>query len=240
MKKNWKLLVFCLIIMFFINCNIAIADSSCDKYATHNEEICNYESSTSGEAVCRCLYDLNKTNETTCDRGYTNNVLNICEASFPTTYDFSKTPVENNPSNTNNTESDDTIKGSSDSAGNPTIGDSGPRLEYNNLCESEGFKTGSKIAGIVILVAKWLTPLALMILGMIDFFKAVISSNEKALSDATTTFIKRIVIAIIVPFVPGLLFYLVDFFIGDEIADTKVEFGSCTECLKDPLNCTIK
>ena len=111
-----------------------------------------------------------------------------------------------------------------------------PRLEYDNMCASQGFKTASKIGGLVILIAKWLAPLILMIMGMIDFFKAIISDSDKSLSDATGTFIKRMVIAIIIPFIPGLLFYLVDFFIGEEVSGIKIDFGDCTKCLKDPLN----
>ena len=94
----------------------------------------------------------------------------------------------------------------------------------------------SKIAGIVILVAKWLAPLILIIVGMIDFFKAIISNSDKSLSDATGTFIKRMIIAIIIPFIPGLIFYLINFLIGDEVSGVKIDFGDCTKCLEDPLN----
>lgn len=139
------------------------------------------------------------------------------------------------PSEDNN----NTIYGGGKDTGTTTIGDSEPRLTYDNICESEGFKTASKIAGIVILVAKWLGPLILMIMGMIDFFKAVISSSDKALSDATGTFIKRMIIAIITPIIPGLLYYLVDFLIGEEINGKKIDFGECTDCLKSPLGCKV-
>ena len=110
------------------------------------------------------------------------------------------------------------------------------------------FRTASKIAGIVILVAKWLAPLILMILGMVDFGKALLSGDDKSLTDATSTFLKRMVIAIIIPFIPGLLYYLVNFFVGDRIKDENGEyikdasgnFQSCTTCLSDPLNCEVK
>ena len=313
MKKKLNLLTILLVMIFFIKCDITLADSSCDKFATHNGETCNYESSTPGKAVCKCLYDLNNNNGTACDNGYTSNVMpNICEASFQTTY-FSESQNGNNSSNSfvatvnsgtyysvnctegtyiskgqvkilnSSTNKSTTVTGCLYTSGispkatcskgeltkinvtsnkgeivmgdfyvcyknvsNETddsvnlTGEGGPRLEYDNLCESEGFKTASKIAGTIILITKWLVPLILIIVGMIDFGKAILSDNDKSLSDATTVFIKRLVIAIIVPIVPGLLFSLIDFFVGDEVADTKIEFGSCTECLKDPLNCVIE
>ena len=102
-----------------------------------------------------------------------------------------------------------------------------PRIDYADLCKSEGFRTGSKVAGIIILVAKWLAPLILIILGMTDFIKA------------TKTFIIRMVIAIIIPFIPGLLYYLVDYFIGD-LKDETGELISCTECLSKPFSCEVE
>lgn len=137
------------------------------------------------------------------------------------------TTTPNNDSSTNNGGGKDT--------GTTIIEDGEPRLDYDNVCASEGFMTASKIIGTIILIAKWLGPLILIIMGMIDFFKAVISSDDKALGDATTTFIKRMVIAIIIPIIPGLLYYLVDFLIGDEINNVEIEFGDCTKCLRNPL-----
>ena len=157
------------------------------------------------------------------------------------------TNATNNANNSTVQENSNTQAAGKDS-GTTTLGDRPPRLEYDNLCASEGFRTASKIAGIIILVAKWLGPLILIILGMIDFGKAFLSGNDKSLSDATTTLIKRMIIAIIVPFIPGLLFYLVDFFVGDmkdengeSILNSEGEFQYCTDCLKDPLNnCPIE
>lgn len=117
---------------------------------------------------------------------------------------------------------------------NPTI-----RINYADLCKAEGFRTGSKIAGIIILVAKWLAPMILIILGMTDFIKALVSNEDDSLVKATKTFIIRMVIAIIVPFVPGLLYYLVDYFVGD-LKDETGELVSCTECLKKPFSCEVE
>ena len=143
------------------------------------------------------------------------------------------------PTTPSEEEEDSQINGGGKDTGTSTVGDSEPRLKYDNMCESEGFRTASKIAGTIILIAKWLGPLILMIMGMIDFFKAVISSSDKALSDATGTFIKRMIIAIVTPIIPGLLYYLVDFLIGEEINGKKIDFGECTECLKKPLDCKV-
>lgn len=152
----------------------------------------------------------------------------------------------NTSSNSDEKEEDNTITGVEKETDSSILEDDKPRLEYDNICASEGFRTVSKMAGIIILIAKWIAPLILIIMGMIDFFKAILSSSDKALSNATTIFIKRIVIAILIPFIPGLLYSLIDFFVGDikdengqSILNSNGEFQYCTDCLKDPLNCKI-
>ena len=120
-----------------------------------------------------------------------------------------------------------------------TLKDKKPRIDYADLCKSEGFRTGSKIAGIIILVAKWLAPLILIILGMTDFIKALVSNEDDSLGKATKTFIIRMVIAIIVPFIPGLLYNLTDYFIGD-LKDETGELVSCTDCIRKPFSCVVE
>ena len=120
-----------------------------------------------------------------------------------------------------------------------TLKDKDPRIDYADLCKSKGFRMGSKIAGIVILVVKWLTPMILIILGMTDFTKAMVSNEQDSLGKATKTFIIRMMIAIMLPFIPGLMYYLVDYFIGD-LKDEAGELVSCTECLKDPFSCVVE
>ena len=74
---------------------------------------------------------------------------------------------------------------------------------------------------------------------MTDFIKALVSNEDDSLGKATKTFIIRMVIAIIIPFIPGLLYYLVDYFIGD-LKDETGELVSCTECLSKPFSCEVE
>ncbi len=133
-------------------------------------------------------------------------------------------------------EEDNTVQSGGKDTGTIPVEENSPRLEYDSICRTEGFMTASKIVGIIILVAKWLAPLILIIMGMIDFFKAVISSSDKALSDATGTFIKRMIIAIIIPIIPGLLHYLIGFLVGIYSEETEEKFELCTNCVNNPLD----
>lgn len=61
-------------------------------------------------------------------------------------------------------------------------------------------------------------PILLIVLGSLDFGKAVLADDQKALSKATSNFVKRIIAAIAVFFVPFLIMYLLKFV--DEVTKT--------------------
>lgn len=76
----------------------------------------------------------------------------------------------------------------------------------------------------VVNVIKIGIPIVLIILGMIDFLKAVIASDEKQMKDSTSTFIRRIISAILIFFV----FVIVQFVFS--LIDDDGAFG-CVNCL---------
>lgn len=110
------------------------------------------------------------------------------------------------------------------------------RLNYESLCSNSGIKQAVKIIGYVISVCKWVIPLIIIILGMIDFSKAVISNDEKALSVATTSLIKRFIVGVIVFLLPTIVMAILK---GVKVTNgiESNEFGACTTCLFDPSNC---
>ncbi len=181
---------------------------------------------------------------------YSSESLKLLDSSGTGNLDAGTTPGTSNPSSgttsgsssgqtstpTTPSEEDNTVQSGGKDTGTIPVEENSPRLEYDSICRTEGFMTASKIVGIIILVAKWLAPLILIIMGMIDFFKAVISSSDKALSDATGTFIKRMIIAIIIPIIPGLLHYLIGFLVGIYSEETEEKFELCTNCVNNPLD----
>ena len=76
-------------------------------------------------------------------------------------------------------------------------------------------------------------PLLIIVFGMIDYFNAVTSSDENALSKATESLIKRLVSGIVIFFIPTLLWGILNLLdITDGIHDLdNTEFGACTRCL---------
>ena len=53
-------------------------------------------------------------------------------------------------------------------------------------------------------------PIIIIILGSVDFSKAVIVSDDKALSQALSKLIKRLIAAVAIFFAPLILMYLLD------------------------------
>lgn len=110
-------------------------------------------------------------------------------------------------------------------------------IDYNSICSDKNIKKGVRIIGIVLYIIKILVPLIIIVLGMIDFAKAVISSDDNALKKSTSSLIKRCIAGVIVFFIPSIIMAalgLLEITNGIE-DDTNTQFGMCTKCLFDPF-----
>ncbi len=96
-----------------------------------------------------------------------------------------------------------------------------------------------QIIGYILLIAKLVVPLILIILGSVDFAKAVIASNEKPNKDVIMTLMRRFIAAFIIFFIPTVLNFVLSLVDGASDAvkgdDTSHGFTSCATCLLDPL-----
>ena len=107
----------------------------------------------------------------------------------------------------------------------PTIGENG--VENGTL-------RALRIVGIVIYIAKILTPLVLIILGSIDLAKAAVSGDDKATSEALQTTLRRLIIGIVIFFVPTIAKLLISMVSdADNLMNNKYVY--CTNCLLDPF-----
>jgi len=95
-----------------------------------------------------------------------------------------------------------------------------------------------QVIGIVLLVFKIVIPLLIIVFGMLDLGKAVVSSDEKEISKAVKSLGMRAVAGIIIFFIPtliGVIFGLITGFTKEAQDDYKV----CASCISDPngTNC---
>ena len=91
------------------------------------------------------------------------------------------------------------------------------------------------VIGNVLNVFKIVIPLLLIIFGMIDLGKAVISSDEKQISKSTQTIIKRLIAAVVIFFIPTIV--SVVFGLIASFGEQRGDFNICKECISHPGNC---
>ena len=86
------------------------------------------------------------------------------------------------------------------------------------------------LLGQVVLIIKIVIPLMLIILGMVDLGKAVVSSDEKAMNKAVGTLIKRFIAAVVVFFIPTIVSALFSA-IGVIGENDKADYQICVQCV---------
>ncbi len=99
------------------------------------------------------------------------------------------------------------------------------------------YKTASiwQVVGYAFLVLKILIPVIIIILGIVNFSKAIASNDDKAISKAGGSLIKKIIIGIVIFFIPTIIsaiFSLLGLFI-----DYKSDFLVCKNCVLSPKQC---
>ena len=87
-----------------------------------------------------------------------------------------------------------------------------------------------RLVGLFLLVFKIVIPIILIVLGVIDLGKAVVSSDDKAISKSAKSLGMRVIAAVCIFFVPTLI----SFVIG--VVDNSVDEMSkvCAYCIKSP------
>ena len=72
-----------------------------------------------------------------------------------------------------------------------------------NFC----YKTASiwQVVGYISFILKIVIPLIIIILGIVNLAKAVTSNDDKAVSKAAGTLIKKIVIGVVIFFIPTIV-----------------------------------
>jgi len=107
-------------------------------------------------------------------------------------------------------------------------------INYNNICGDDRILNLMQIIGWIINIVKIIVPLIIIILGMVDFGKAVIASDDKAINKSTYSLIRRLVAGLIIFFIPTIVFALLNL---TEVSDENTETGSfvqCTKCMLKP------
>ena len=89
-----------------------------------------------------------------------------------------------------------------------------------------------RFIGYLIIIVKIIIPILLIVLGVVDYAKAVVSSDTDSVQKATSTLIKRIIIGIAIFFIPTIVNLVFKSFLH-----TDNSYDDCRVCLFEPSKC---
>lgn len=93
-----------------------------------------------------------------------------------------------------------------------------------------------QLLGYVVVIIKIVIPLVLIILGMVDLGKAVISSDDKAISKSVSALVKRFVAAVVMFFIPTIVSAIFNALaiMGES---EKADYNVCVQCVTNVGSC---
>lgn len=117
----------------------------------------------------------------------------------------------------------------------------GTKTDKENTFNEESFCTGSVLnvfnaLGWIIYALKILIPIILIVLGTIDFGKAIIASKDDEIKKSAKTLFMRVIAGIIIFFIPTIVNLIITL-IGGENVYNGTNFGPCTKCILNPFEC---
>ena len=97
------------------------------------------------------------------------------------------------------------------------------------------YKTASiwHVVGYIFFIVKIVVPLIIIILGVVDFTKAIISNDDKEINKTAGRLIKKVVIGIVIFFVPTIVNAIFKMF--GEFVDYNSDFNNCLNCITSPI-----
>ena len=104
-----------------------------------------------------------------------------------------------------------------------------------NICGQNAVKQLLKWAGYLFMLARVVVPLIIIIVGMLDMFKAVTGNEEGLLKTQFLVLLVRIGLGIFVFFIPTIVRVVVDMYF--EISDPTATNYECFDCFLSPTKC---
>lgn len=109
------------------------------------------------------------------------------------------------------------------------------KTDIPKLCEQAGVLSAFRFIGYLLVVVKIVIPIILIVMGSLDFGKAIMDSNQDAVKKATHMFATRIITGVVIFLLPTV----VNFVFG-LLPNNKNNFEKCSTCLFTPNKCNKK
>ena len=103
---------------------------------------------------------------------------------------------------------------------------------------NSGFCTDSaniwQVVGYILLIFKIVIPILLIILGMIDLGKAVISGKDDEIKKNMKSLMIRAIAAVVIFFIPTLVSLIMGLVSNFSDSGAKADFDVCKQCIASP------
>lgn len=116
-------------------------------------------------------------------------------------------------------------------SGNCTAAD---KIIGESFCEEGDVLKALSFIGFIIFFLKMLIPLIIIIMATFDYYKAIIDDKDDALVKQTKVLLKRILIGIIIFFIPT--FINLSLMLVSGWSDIENDYKKCAKCLLDPIS----
>lgn len=106
-------------------------------------------------------------------------------------------------------------------------------INLEEMCNMNGVKNTFRFLGYLLLIVKILVPVLLIVLGVIDYSKATVSSNDDAVQKATKSLVIRIIAGLAIFLIPTI----VNLVFRGLLNSGGSHFNDCRVCIFEPHNC---
>ena len=130
------------------------------------------------------------------------------------------------------TTTDDTNSNASSTYNSDSAADA---FNFCNSAINPNIMAAFKLGSIILLIIKIIVPIILIVLGMIDMSKAVISDNQDSIKKNALIFARRLATGILVFLTPTILLALFNFV--DSWNSVESTYKPCIDCLLDTSKC---
>ena len=104
------------------------------------------------------------------------------------------------------------------------------------LCNKSSYRKPMKFLGTLVNFFKYIVPIAIILFGLMDLYKAVTASKDDAIKKAVKSIAVRVIAGVFIFFLPGIVQFILN--MVNEWSEYKNDWCCCTECLLNP-DCNV-
>ncbi len=107
------------------------------------------------------------------------------------------------------------------------------KIDLSEICSTTSVKKTLRLIGLLFLIIKIVIPILLIIVGTIEFGKAMMSSDSDVVSKAIKKMITRVIASVAIFLLPTVIRFIF------ELVPINTSFEECGKCVLNPNKCEI-